>query len=49
MSLVTVLWWYHVPVFLVFLSLGLFVRFYLGTGRTWLLWTAWRKRAHGAL
>jgi signal transduction histidine kinase len=37
--------WYHVPVFFIFLSLGLFVRFYLGTGRRWLLWTIMSMRA----
>jgi signal transduction histidine kinase len=37
--------WYHVPVFFIFLSLGLFVRFYLGTGRMWLLGTIMAMRA----
>ena len=31
--------WYHVPVFLAFISLVLFVHYYLGTGRLWLMWT----------
>ena len=30
---------YHVPVFFAFVSLVLFVHYYLGTGRLWLLWT----------
>ena len=36
--------WYHAPVFFIFLSLGLFVRFYLGAGRAWLLWTIMSMR-----
>ena len=31
--------WYHVPIFLAFISLVLFAHYYLGTGRLWLLWT----------
>ena len=31
--------WYHVPIFLGFISLVLFVHYYLGTARVWLLWT----------
>ena len=31
--------WYHVPIFLGFISLVLFIHYYLGTGRVWLLWT----------
>jgi signal transduction histidine kinase len=31
--------WYHVPIFLSFISLVLFAHHYLGTGRLWLLWT----------
>ena len=30
--------WSHVPIFLGFISLVLFVHYYLGTGRLWLLW-----------
>jgi signal transduction histidine kinase len=30
--------WYHLPVFFVFVFQGLFVRFYLRSGRWWLLW-----------
>ena len=30
--------WYHVPIFLAFIALVLFVRYYLGTGRFWLMW-----------
>jgi len=37
--------WYHVPVFVVFVSLVLFVRFYLGTGRAWLIATIIAMRA----
>lgn len=31
--------WYHLPVFSVLVSQLLFIHFYLGTGRRWLLWT----------
>ena len=31
--------WYHVPVFFVLVGYPFFVRYYLGTGRSWLLWT----------
>src|SRR5690242_13494881 len=31
--------WYHVPVFLTLVGQLLFVRYYLGPGRLWLLWT----------
>ena len=31
--------WSHVPVFLALISLVLFVHYYLGTSRLWLLWT----------
>lgn len=31
--------WYHVPVFFTLIGQLLFVRYYLGTGRLWLLWT----------
>lgn len=31
--------WYHVPVFFSLIGQVLFVRYYLGTGRLWLLWT----------
>jgi signal transduction histidine kinase len=31
--------WYHVPVFFTLVGQVLFVRYYLGTGRPWLLWT----------
>jgi signal transduction histidine kinase len=37
--------WYHVPLFFIFLSLGLFVRFYLGGSRAWLLWIIMSLRA----
>jgi len=37
--------WYHVPVFFAFLGQVLFVRYYLGTGRLWLLWTFVSARA----
>lgn len=37
--------WYHAPMFLIFLSLLLFIRFYLGTGRMWLVWTIMSMRA----
>lgn len=30
--------WYHVPVFFVLVGYPFFVRYYLGTGRLWLLW-----------
>ncbi len=30
--------WYHVPIFLAFIALVLFVHYYLGTGRLWLMW-----------
>src|SRR5688572_27728201 len=30
--------WSHVPIFLGFISLVLFVHYYLGTGRLWVLW-----------
>lgn len=30
--------WYHLPIFFVVLGQLLFVRYYLGTGRLWLLW-----------
>jgi hypothetical protein len=30
--------WYHVPIFVTFVSQILFVHYYLGTGRDWLLW-----------
>ncbi len=32
--------WAHVPVFLLLASLVLFIRYYLGTGRVWLMWLA---------
>ena len=32
-------YWYHLPVCLAITSLVLFARFYLGTGRDWLMWT----------
>jgi signal transduction histidine kinase len=31
--------WYHVPFFFAVLAQVLFVHFYLGTGRSWLMWT----------
>lgn len=31
--------WYHVPVFAAIVGQVLFVHYYLGTGRSWLLWT----------
>jgi signal transduction histidine kinase len=31
--------WYHVPIFFTLIGQMLFVRYYLGTGRLWLLWT----------
>ena len=31
--------WYHAPVFVAIVAQVLFVRYYLGTGRPWLLWT----------
>jgi signal transduction histidine kinase len=31
--------WYHVPIFFAFVGQVLFVHYYLGTGRLWLLWT----------
>lgn len=31
--------WYHVPVFFVLVGYPFFVRYYLGTGRLWLIWT----------
>jgi signal transduction histidine kinase len=31
--------WYHLPIFLTLVGTLAFVRFYLGTGRLWLLWT----------
>jgi two-component system sensor kinase FixL len=31
--------WYHLPVFLAFITQMLFAQYYLGTGRLWLLWT----------
>src|SRR5262245_65517365 len=31
--------WYHLPVFFVLVGHVFFVRYYLGTGREWLLWT----------
>ncbi len=31
--------WYHLPIFFSLIGLLLFVRYYLGTGRLWLLWT----------
>ncbi len=31
--------WYHLPIFFTLIGQMLFVRFYLGTGRLWLLWT----------
>lgn len=34
-----VLRWYHVPIFFTLIGQMLFVRFYLGEGRLWLLWT----------
>ncbi len=34
-----ILRWYHVPIFFTLVGQMLFVRFYLGTGRLWLLWT----------
>jgi signal transduction histidine kinase len=30
--------WDHLPVFLAYLGLLLFIRYYLGTGRSWLMW-----------
>jgi signal transduction histidine kinase len=30
--------WYHLPVFLALIAQMLFVRYYLGTGREWLMW-----------
>ena len=30
--------WYHVPIFLAFIAQLLFVHYYLGTGRLWLMW-----------
>jgi C4-dicarboxylate-specific signal transduction histidine kinase len=30
--------WYHVPTFFAFIALLLFVHYYLGTGRLWLMW-----------
>jgi signal transduction histidine kinase len=30
--------WYHVPIFLALIAQLLFVRYYLGTGRLWLMW-----------
>jgi PAS domain S-box-containing protein len=33
-----ILRWLHVPVWVMVVSLAWFLRFYLGTGRTWLLW-----------
>jgi len=37
--------WYHVPVFLVLAGQLLFVHYYLGTGRLWLLWAFIFSRA----
>jgi signal transduction histidine kinase len=31
--------WYHLPIFFTLIGQLLFVRYYLGTGRSWLLWT----------
>lgn len=31
--------WYHLPIFFILIGQLLFVRYYLGTGRLWLLWT----------
>jgi signal transduction histidine kinase len=31
--------WYHVPCFIIFISQVLFVHYYLGTDRLWLMWT----------
>ena len=36
---------YHVPIFLTIVGTLLFVRFYLGTGRSWLMWTIIALRA----
>src|SRR5262249_52360381 len=32
--------WYHLPLFLGLMAQMLFVRYYLGTGREWLMWAA---------
>ncbi|HWA48200.1 MAG TPA: ATP-binding protein [Dongiaceae bacterium] len=37
--------WYHLPIFVGLLAQVLFVHFYLGTSRTWLLWTVILGRA----
>jgi signal transduction histidine kinase len=37
--------WYHIPVFLAAIGQVLFVHYYLGTGRAWLLWTVIVARA----
>ena len=34
-----VVWWAHFPVWMVVVSLVLFVRLYLRSGRAWLAWT----------
>ena len=31
--------WYHLPIFATLVGMVLFVRFYLGAGRAWLMWT----------
>jgi signal transduction histidine kinase len=37
--------WYHLPIFLALSAQILFVHYYLGTGRIWLLWTFFASRA----
>jgi signal transduction histidine kinase len=37
--------WYHLPVFLALMAQLLFVHYYLGTGRSWLMWTIVVARA----
>src|SRR5262249_31711325 len=37
--------WFHLPLFFAITALLLFVRYYLGAGRAWLLWTIIGMRA----
>ena len=40
--------WYYLPVFVALVAMLLFVHYYLGTGRVWLLWTViFARSVHG--